>query len=442
MQTIPAELVSKIFVHCLDTESDFITPNPHHAPLLLTQVCASWRERAINSTELWCSLHVSVRDCADSSELRAQRAVALLQSWLSRAGAHPLALSMRLEYRKKSELSNYVPLLRSFIPQCRILSLGAICDWLPPLLSGLHCPMLESLELRNVTEAYPFDSPLHAPSLQRLRLSGNIEWTIESIRFPRSQLRELQWSYYFRKREILHILPQYTSLAKCRVTIPREVTLDKVPASELPLLRALEVNALHERDGRNFAKFLALFLAPSLQELRLVPTNLDVGFSFCLPSAASLRRFLVRSDCRLTELRTELWLSFARDVEQFRELLLAMLHLERLHIDGVNDHFCREKTGFSDICDYLAYAPTGESQQTLLPQLTDFTINGVADRHDMSLDRMLRSRIRGTASAQDGRVYLGRFYILVVPSSSLADRMEWTGPKDGDILKSRQMEHL
>ncbi|TFK50214.1 hypothetical protein OE88DRAFT_1661853 [Heliocybe sulcata] len=42
MQAIPTELVSKIFVHCLDAESDFIKPNPGHAPLLLTQMCASF----------------------------------------------------------------------------------------------------------------------------------------------------------------------------------------------------------------------------------------------------------------------------------------------------------------------------------------------------------------------------------------------------------------
>ncbi|TFK49786.1 hypothetical protein OE88DRAFT_1662450 [Heliocybe sulcata] len=447
-QTIPTELVSKIFVHCLDTESNFITPDPCHAPLLLTQVCASWRECAVNTTELWCSLRVRIpyrADCDDSSESsdssdssnpRAQRAVAHLQSWLSRAGEQPLALSLFFDASYTSELDNCVPVLRSFISQCRILSLEEGYGWLSPLLSGLHCPMLESLELVHVQQYKPLDSPLRTPSLQRLSLSGSIEWTIDSIRFPRSQLRELHWCDYSSMREILHILPQYTSLTKCRVTLA-EATPDQGLASELPLLRALEIDALPERDGRKFDDFLGLFIVPSLQELRLVPVNIDVGYPFYLPSAAALTRFLVRSDCRLTELWIELWMSFARDVEQFRELLLAMPHLERLHIDGVNDDFCGKKTGFSDICDYLTYAPTGRSRQALLPQLTDLEIGRVRDHHETALERMLRSRMRATGAAEDGKVYLGRFRIVVFHITGGAGRrMEWTGPKDGEILKT------
>ncbi|TFK49781.1 hypothetical protein OE88DRAFT_1662439 [Heliocybe sulcata] len=437
-QAIPTELVSKIFFQSLDTESNFITPDPRHAPLLLTQVCASWRECAISTTELWCSLQIRVPECdsSDPSNSRAQRAFEKLQSWFSRAGAQPLALSLGIDASRTSELDNYVPVLRSFISQCRLLSLEAEYGWLSPLLSGLHCPMLESLELGRVQEYNPLDCPLHAPSLQNLTLSGNIEWTIESIRFPRSQLRELQWCDYSCMREIVHILPQYTSLTKCRVTIA-EATLDEGPASELPLVRALEIRALPERNGRNLEDFLALFLVPSLQELRLVPVNIDIGYPFYLPSAAALTRFLVHSDCRLRELRTELWTSFARDVEQFRELLLAMPRLERLHIDGVQDDFCGKETGFSDICDYLTYVSESDSHQALLPKLTDIEIDWVREHHKAPLERMLRSRMRGTRPEEEGKVYLGRFNIVVIPTiESGGHFMKWTGPKDGDILKS------
>ncbi|KAJ7249720.1 hypothetical protein B0H12DRAFT_1019546, partial [Mycena haematopus] len=51
--TLPPEITSEIFCHCLPTERQSDIVNPKEAPLVLTQVCGLWRNIAISTPELW-----------------------------------------------------------------------------------------------------------------------------------------------------------------------------------------------------------------------------------------------------------------------------------------------------------------------------------------------------------------------------------------------------
>ncbi|KAF9016235.1 hypothetical protein BDZ89DRAFT_923828, partial [Hymenopellis radicata] len=56
MRSIPNELLTEIFHHCISKTYDFLeldVLNPRGAPWLLTRVCHRWRELAINSPQLW-----------------------------------------------------------------------------------------------------------------------------------------------------------------------------------------------------------------------------------------------------------------------------------------------------------------------------------------------------------------------------------------------------
>ncbi|KAJ6581213.1 hypothetical protein B0H19DRAFT_1251447 [Mycena capillaripes] len=53
--TIPLELTSKIFLHCLP-DSEFICSDAYSAPLLLCHICRQWRHIAVNTPGLWASL--------------------------------------------------------------------------------------------------------------------------------------------------------------------------------------------------------------------------------------------------------------------------------------------------------------------------------------------------------------------------------------------------
>ncbi|TFK49783.1 hypothetical protein OE88DRAFT_1662445 [Heliocybe sulcata] len=87
--------------------------------------------------------------------------------------------------------------------------------------------------------------------------------------------------------------------------------------------------------------------------------------------------------------------------------------------------------------------PVSQTHATILPMLRQANRTRLSRRslQTTKLARwvivtMLRSRMRCTASAQDGRVYLGRFSIMLIPLAKSAGRvMEWTGLKHGDIVK-------
>jgi hypothetical protein len=113
---IPVELLAKIFHHCLpaadepvleedgmesgkdgsEAESDglalFIRPSRKTAPLLLTEVSRSWRETAMGSTELWCSLRVDFHDHEKHPSVASK-----MGAWLARSGTERgLCIALRV----------------------------------------------------------------------------------------------------------------------------------------------------------------------------------------------------------------------------------------------------------------------------------------------------------------------------------------------------------
>ncbi|KAJ6597779.1 hypothetical protein DFH09DRAFT_84300 [Mycena vulgaris] len=81
--SLPPELTSIIFIHCIPTSGQLTCPSPIEGPLLLAQICRPWREIAINTPELWQSI-----------ALIDTRSVDVLKTWFSRSGNHPLNFSI------------------------------------------------------------------------------------------------------------------------------------------------------------------------------------------------------------------------------------------------------------------------------------------------------------------------------------------------------------
>ncbi|KAJ7817051.1 hypothetical protein B0H14DRAFT_2374216, partial [Mycena olivaceomarginata] len=86
--TIPVEITSEIFLHCLSVNP--AQPNARLAPLLLGRICRLWRNIAYTDPKLWASLglHIWGRKGLEFG----------VQDWLRRAGSVPLALSLVLPY--------------------------------------------------------------------------------------------------------------------------------------------------------------------------------------------------------------------------------------------------------------------------------------------------------------------------------------------------------
>ncbi|KAJ6533307.1 hypothetical protein DFH09DRAFT_875947, partial [Mycena vulgaris] len=50
--TLPIEITSRIFVHCLPADGR-VCPSPSAAPLILAQICRHWRDVALSTCHLW-----------------------------------------------------------------------------------------------------------------------------------------------------------------------------------------------------------------------------------------------------------------------------------------------------------------------------------------------------------------------------------------------------
>ncbi|KAJ6453083.1 hypothetical protein C8R45DRAFT_847301, partial [Mycena sanguinolenta] len=95
---LPFEISSDIFLRCLpasDWYSTPIQPNYYYAPILFLRVCHLWSEIALATPSLWAGICFDFRrdytahfrpDFTDSKNY--------LGRWLSRAGSHPLDLSL------------------------------------------------------------------------------------------------------------------------------------------------------------------------------------------------------------------------------------------------------------------------------------------------------------------------------------------------------------
>ncbi|KIM41496.1 hypothetical protein M413DRAFT_72067, partial [Hebeloma cylindrosporum] len=54
---LPRDVLHEIFLHCLPVHHNPVIKSSQ-APLLLTQICSSWRAIALSSPRLWSKIHV------------------------------------------------------------------------------------------------------------------------------------------------------------------------------------------------------------------------------------------------------------------------------------------------------------------------------------------------------------------------------------------------
>ncbi|KAJ7736559.1 hypothetical protein DFH07DRAFT_842893 [Mycena maculata] len=95
MLSIPVEIASEIFIHCLPHDPP--KPSASIAPMLLTAICQKWRYIALSDPRLWSTLTIDVahghhRDPQSTH----YRLSTFVQEWLLRAGSMPLSVLIAL----------------------------------------------------------------------------------------------------------------------------------------------------------------------------------------------------------------------------------------------------------------------------------------------------------------------------------------------------------
>ncbi|KAJ3736081.1 hypothetical protein DFJ43DRAFT_990080, partial [Lentinula guzmanii] len=91
VRRIPPETLAEIFIHCLPADSLYAVRNLAEAPLIFTTICHDWRQIALNTPQLWRSLHFFLPSHLSDDVF--SRRMAGITLWLERSGSLPLSIS-------------------------------------------------------------------------------------------------------------------------------------------------------------------------------------------------------------------------------------------------------------------------------------------------------------------------------------------------------------
>ncbi|KAK7038200.1 hypothetical protein R3P38DRAFT_2904974 [Favolaschia claudopus] len=185
---LPLETLAEIFERCLP-DIDFVCPSPTQAPLVLCGVCHQWREVALSTPTLWCSLEINL---SLSGEACWDAYAYICLTWLSRIRKASLSISILLS-RPLKWPERVRPLLEAIAgmsAQWRVIKFNpALVD--PQLLfpktasAPLHFPFLEKVVCTNNTQFNDLLPFTNAPRLRELCTFSSIALPED---FPWAQL--------------------------------------------------------------------------------------------------------------------------------------------------------------------------------------------------------------------------------------------------------------
>ncbi|KAJ7182584.1 hypothetical protein C8R43DRAFT_1054495 [Mycena crocata] len=308
--TLPPEVVSEIFIHCLSDVR--ARPNCAEAPLLLCNVCSQWRSIATLTPELWSSLELTFK-----FSLFGSRFINLIDIWLSRTGSHPLSFSMCYdEYtvtKRRPEIDQLVTVLMRHSNQWVDveLKLPDPCEF--HQFKG-YFPALKTLAF--VHSVQPSTAAvtafINAPKLIKVQLSFGC--SLHPIVLPWSQLSILRCES-LHVGDCLKLLRETTQIVEFTAYLIEGGAPPHSPPLVLPSLRSLHL--LREECHMDFLQHLTL---PTLETLSISFENDDI------PRFLS---FLSRSGCSLLRIIFDAW---PFDQLELSKCLEAMPSLQELKL--------------------------------------------------------------------------------------------------------------
>ncbi|KAJ6547187.1 hypothetical protein B0H19DRAFT_1379520 [Mycena capillaripes] len=223
--TLPAELTSEMFLHCLDPETEFIHPDPDSAPLLLCRICRRWRRITLDTPGLWASLYIDLDWFWEDRGTEDLDLGVFLDEWISNARNMPLSVHVEDdpddEYSTLEEVETVLEMIGERSAQWRKLELHNI----------------SSEHFRQVRPSEPIKFPL-----------------LKHLTAPRVQMSETPWMFavpwtqltVFRSEKIsvsecVHVLRNGPNLLRCTFYLCREVYPVQVTAPPPLNLEVLEI---------------------------------------------------------------------------------------------------------------------------------------------------------------------------------------------------------
>ncbi|KAF7335599.1 F-box domain-containing protein [Mycena venus] len=296
---LPNEITSEIFIHFLPPYPDCPPLTGLFSPNLLTSICRTWREIAIDLPVLWRAI------CFDDVSVQLpyfELHIHIIDTWLRRSRSCPLSFEIN-----NGDLEIYSPSTLAAIHNYR-----SRLEYLVLHLHHSHIPTIEGpmsllrhLDLQ-FDESPPKDLLLYlkAPLLRTAILD---DAAALHVILPWAQLTELTLSPVF-PHECVSILRQTSTLVQCELHLAC-CGYARLPEVQLPRLESL---ILQEVDDEPIEGYFETFTVPALRSLH-VPEN----FLERDPIGA-LSSFISKSGCKLEHLCVTGPISIIKDLKDYR----------------------------------------------------------------------------------------------------------------------------
>ncbi|KAJ7701189.1 hypothetical protein B0H17DRAFT_976702 [Mycena rosella] len=382
---LPDDIVRAIFVACLPS-----TRNPAmsgaEAPLLLCQICRSWRSIALTTPRLWASIHIVV-----PTQSKLEAVTATVAAWLARAGTVPLHISMVFSQTAHAFTGYDISSLLSVLVAAS-LRWNDIRLALPQYgagsalfsLSSKDVPVLQTLALAGVPST--IDTTLRAPPNP---LSFLATKSLRSIVIP-------SWNYFLQSsvsweylnhltiknksdatyNSILSILRKCPRLETCEIPVHGKLG-DILPQEHftLPRLSHLSIRYSHIPSDSHYFTHMTL---PALRSLHChIPTlPPDVALTSVVPSPTLLERFRVE----MRNIKSSTLLAALSHMPSLRELQI---------LGEPVDEICR--TQDPEFLVHLTPSPDAPGA-VLCPRLECIELMGFGKVSDETLLKFIQAR--------------------------------------------------
>ncbi|KAJ7639493.1 hypothetical protein FB45DRAFT_427637 [Roridomyces roridus] len=269
--TVPPEIITEIFVHCLSSNPDD-RPRLYCAPLLLLRVCGSWREIALAAPRLWTRLAIFPPRWFFSKPGEVEQYV---DTWFQRAKALPVSLDFTgYDVQDKNSIH---AILSAHAPRLQSLTLSLpIVDF---FTDTLEFPQLQQITLavlferpggvgRYIEAHSPCESFKTAPQLREIPLRRPAAPGLFLL--PLERLAKFTGEG-LTVNQCLDFLRSVPSLVECSVTVEKG-DAGRLLGDERVLmqhLRSLHLGADEDAERSEVVKILEVLEVPALEHLDL-----------------------------------------------------------------------------------------------------------------------------------------------------------------------------
>ena len=444
IRKLPIDILQEIFIACLPTANNAVMSRLE-PPILLTQICSSWRNVAHATPQLWNSLHIAIPCSENFSSMTVEQHIdrrsKAIQEWLSRSAAYPLDIS--LGRCRDSDLDEFyekiIDSLIRFSERWRNIEFSAPFQALVPVanLPPSKVPLLETLSLNcpggpvNFRQFDPqtvwiTSGVLKAPNLRDLWLHGlwltRLNEDVTRLPINWSQLTNMSLEGISYGACSLSVSRTYKILSLCRNLITCRLEIGFIPgdSEELPLETTTAVISLpfltrfSIREGASLSGLFTLLHLPSLSYIEFHTTIWPTPLS-----STSLLSLLTRFHNTIQLIADPP--SFTRqDFIKCLRLcpLLKSLSIRKVYTPPYATPTCRVDDAFLKL-----FFESSNDEGYLCPHLEDFENSSEAAFSETTLLQFVKEK---NGDSSTGLAKLKRLYVLFKcrPHSDINQELE------------------